>query len=200
MNYFLPVQLGAPDYNNKDLINSISNIGFHSYLVHPPGPEGEGSTAPIPFLKINKFNYFRRDLNTEIKSKAIGLGVARQKDSIGSYLAGLWEGDGHVYVPSDFSNNIKNTWLTLRAAQTSSVYDFKEAYSHIMTYNQNFKNYSESILAQAPKNLNTKLKVLKKSYPYLAITFPIKDRPLIDSLISLLGGRIREKIEENALV
>uniref|UniRef100_UPI0022374E05 LAGLIDADG endonuclease n=1 Tax=Ramaria rubella TaxID=113071 RepID=UPI0022374E05 len=65
-------------------------------------------------------------------------------DKLGPYLAGLWEGDGHI-------SNLKKTE-------------------------------------------NDKLN------PYLAITFPIKDLPLVNYLQELLGGSIRRKEKENALV
>jgi len=43
-------------------------------------------------------------------------------------------------------------------------------------------------------NINSKEN--KKIYPYLAITFPLKDEPLVSYLQSYLGGNIRRKDKE----
>lgn len=92
-NFFVPVMIGAPDYNRyeKELFSTISNN--------------------------NKPN------------------------RLGSYLAGLWEGDGHIGIPN------------------------REGAS-----------------------------------PYLAITFNKKDKPLVYKLKEVLGGNIRDKTKEKALV
>nr|YP_009649313.1 LAGLIDADG endonuclease [Rhizopogon vinicolor]QDA23227.1 LAGLIDADG endonuclease [Rhizopogon vinicolor] len=68
------------------------------------------------------------------------------KLKIGSYLAGLFEGEGHLYLPE--------------------LSKFK----------------------------------LGKFYPYIAITFPNKDYPLLCKLQELFGGCLRFKTKENAIV
>jgi len=92
----------------------------------------------------------------EAREGGKGNGPTEIKTSkLGSYLAGLWEGDGHIYVPFPLSS------LNDKAAKPE-----KE----------------------------------KQRYPYLAITFTNKDEPLVIHLQTLLGGNIRYKYKENALV
>lgn len=89
-------------------------------------------------------------------------------DSLGSYLAGLWEGDGHIYVPEIYT--IKSTNL---AGELESENTIEYAFT---------------------------VKSKNKRYPYLAITFHIKDDALVLHLISLLGGYVRYKKEDKAVV
>ena len=95
MNYLLPVQVGAPDYLN--------------YLI-------KDKLTWFYFMIINKFNLYFYRSNTKVsthlpclKLEAYGLKLSgaalffstkvNTSQSIGSYLAGLFEGDGHVSLP-----------------------------------------------------------------------------------------------------
>jgi len=159
MNYFVPVQIGAPDYK----LNKIFNISI--YRLPTKGIAND--FIPFQFFNFNT-NYsvclqcrsFLRysasvQRNTSFKGENSHILSPNDKTSqsiaepfnirkLGPYLAGLWEGDGHL------------------------------------------------------SNINSKEN--KKIYPYLAITFPLKDEPLVSYLQSYLGGNIRRKDKENALV
>lgn len=117
-NYLLPVQCGAPDLNKI----------FYSNFLNNSNNNIKYENRQNFISNINKFN-------TDFS-----------KIKIGSYLAGLFEGDGHLYFPE-----------------------------------------------------LTKLKI-GKIYPYIAITFPSKDYPLICKLQELFGGRLRFKNTENVIV
>lgn len=120
MNYLLPVQCGAPDLTKifySNFLNTLNNNQKYENIQS----------------SINDITNFNAD-SSKIKSKI----------RIGSYLAGLFEGEGYLYFP-EFS----------------------------------------------------KLKIF---YPYIAITFQIKDFPLICKLQNLFGGNLRFKIKENTIV
>ena len=118
MNYLLPVQCGAPDLNKI----------FYSTFLNNSNNNINYENKQNFISDINKFN------------------TDSSKLKIGSYLAGLFEGEGHLYFPE--------------------LSKFK----------------------------------LGKFYPYIAITFPNKDYPLICKLQELFGGCLRFKIKENAIV
>lgn len=132
-NYMLPVLIGAPDYFQKVYISSVQN---------------NQKVVPISPLTKNKLLPFTGPS-----------GSGEKKESIGPYLAGIWEGDGHIFVP-----DLPAAPSPTATSQTSGVLP------------------------------------LKKRYPYLALTFAIKNEPLVIHLQKLLGGYIRYKKEENALV
>lgn len=119
------------------IISSILKyINKHSSFT---GVAGGTSNASIKIFNYNikKYSTFDKDNNQRII-------LGENKYCINSYLAGLFEGDGHIQFI-----HIKN----------------------------------------------------KKPWPYFCITFNIKDLPLANKLISLIGfGRIRYKIENNACV
>ena len=110
-NYFLPIHLGAPDYfnylNNLGplLLNTFSclwhycfsykNYNLSEYLLlYPQAQESEQfSSAALEKPIINN--------------------NSNKPESIGPYLAGLFEGDGHIILSKsiivDSSNKVKNT-------------------------------------------------------------------------------------------
>jgi hypothetical protein len=118
-NYLLPVQCGAPD---------LKKIFYSKFLNNLNNKLTYENKIQSSISDINNFN------------------TDSSKIKLGSYLAGLFEGDGHLYLPE-----------------------------------------------------NSKLKI-GKFYPYIAITFPNKDYPLICKLHKLFGGNLRFKIKENAIV
>jgi hypothetical protein len=119
MNYLLPVQCGAPD---------LKKIFYSKFLNNLNNKLTDENKIQSSISEIYKFN------------------TDSSKIKLGSYLAGLFEGDGHLYFPE-----------------------------------------------------NSKIKI-GKFYPYIAITFPNKDYPLICKLHKLFGGNLRFKIKENAIV
>ena len=149
-NYLLPIQIGAPDYNNKFYLFSIKN-------------------SKKKTVELNKKLLTSRNLlSTSSRVGTLtGKGLKEIKTSqLGSYLAGLWEGDGHISVPFPLSSPLPAS---------------KEE--------------------KGDRGLNNKAaKPEKQRYPYLAITFTNKDEPLVIHLQTLLGGNIRYKYKENALV
>lgn len=121
-NYMLPVLIGAPDYPHYLIEQAKPNKNFHS----------------IHNKMVNSSSFLNNNLKLENKLLSL--------EDLGFYLAGLFEGDGHVSLS---------------------------------------------------KVINSKGKI---SYPYIAITFAKKDLPLINSLVTNYGGRLRFKEKENAVV
>jgi len=141
-NYLVPVQVGAPDYiqilnklkrlcyfNSIDLNYTWNNTDFSSFCFLKENNE----LRVLPFKE--------QQVEREELSK---LNVNCSK-FMGPYLAGLFEGDGHLILSKVSSKG-------------------------------------------------------KRSSPYLSITFVNKDLPLIQKLTELLGGRLRFKNKENAIV
>ena len=150
-NYLLPVQVGAPDKNNN-MLTPITRI--------VPGIPDTSVKCSVTY-KQSSYNLSQTNV-TEESSKDIRV------DSLGPYLAGLWEGDGHIFVPD------------------LKIFKTRDLVGEL--------NYDEFIKDEESVNSH------KNRYPYIAITFHIKDEPLVLHLISLLGGRIRYKREDNAVV
>lgn len=145
-NYLLPVQIGAPDYHKLFFLNcSIKNQCCRK--------------------ETKQLNYSNINTNSIYNNKM---------ESFGSYLAGLWEGDGHIYIPKPINVPI-------------SIKESKEKYLN--------SNSGDSMV-----KLEDTIKSNKEKTPYLAITLPIKEEPLIIHLQILLGGNIRYKYKENALI
>jgi hypothetical protein len=122
--------VGAPDYIKNKIIYPITI----------------NQKVKLKNKQFNKSFYFQgqRKISTLSSNHINGF---TKIETLGPYLAGLWEGDGHICIP-------------------------------------NKKSIEKG----------------KKENPYLAITFPIKDEPLVIHFKNLLGGRIRYKYEDNALV
>jgi hypothetical protein len=119
-------QLLCTRTDSQERSNCYPLLTLHTLTRHTltrPGVSGEGVERSSPS-------------NSSHSKLKIG--------KLGPYLAGLWEGDGHI-------SNLKQTE-------------------------------------------NDQLR------PYLAITFPIKDLPLVTYLQEYLGGSIRHKYKDNALV
>jgi len=172
-NYFLPVQMGAPDYFNY--LKYFSLLLFNTLkkaLLLYIFKDIDFWTCPINFTDKNKNSDC---INTTPNSLSLwlcslqesgatvgGAGAAKsiinnnsnngpallKAESLGPYLAGLVEGDGHISL------------------------------SKAIKVNSTVKNTS----------------------PYIAITFVNKDLPLINKLVEKFGGRLRFKIKENAIV
>ena len=81
MNYFLPVQMGAPDYlKNLNKIITLFSI----------------------YQRKNNSDLYNYKFNSITSPKAMLLSYNKRKAyNIGPYLAGIIEGDGHITLPKN---------------------------------------------------------------------------------------------------
>lgn len=120
MNYFVPIMIGSPDYKTN-----VAKLTIMSKKL-------DSGNNSIPILrKLPPLSHKGVYCRTTSTSKT--------QIDLRSYLAGLWEGDGHIIVN-------------------------------------------------------------KKTTPVFAINFHIKDLPLVLKLLKIIGGNIRYKYKENAVV
>ncbi len=99
-NYFLPIHLGAPDY-----FNNLNNL--NPLLLN---------TSPIIWF-TNKNNNLSDSLplysqeSDQSDEKPTKNNDSKKSESIGPYLAGLFEGDGHIVLSKSIivNSKIKNT-------------------------------------------------------------------------------------------
>lgn len=118
-NYFLPIHLGAPDYFNylnsliPLLLNTLKKAKAFLLFIF----KGiDFWTCPIIFL-ISKNNNFSESFllypqeSDENAEKPIINNYSNKPESIGSYLAGLFEGDGHIVLSKSIreDSKVKNT-------------------------------------------------------------------------------------------
>jgi hypothetical protein len=110
-NYFLPIHLGAPDYLNylKNLVPLfINTLKKDFFLFIYKGIDF--LTCPIICFKNNLF--YSLESNDSV-DKSIINNQCNKAESIGPYLAGLFEGDGHITLSKsiikDDSSKVKNT-------------------------------------------------------------------------------------------
>lgn len=133
-NYFLPIHLGAPDYFKYfNLIVPTSRIA-----TQPIARDGgintfkemkslfifkkiKNLTLPIVYLTTNSLLLYSQNF-CDVASALVKLGASVEKeksiinnsyksDPIGSYLAGLFEGEGHIVLSKSITENskVKNT-------------------------------------------------------------------------------------------
>jgi hypothetical protein len=99
-NYFLPIHLGAPDYLNY--LNKLSPLLLNT------------SPRYATFCFTNKNNNLSDSLplySQESDEKPTKKNNSKKSESIGPYLAGLFEGDGHIVLSKSIIENskVKNT-------------------------------------------------------------------------------------------
>jgi len=86
-NYFLPIHCGSPDMANKNLdiyhYNSIKNIPL---LIKP-------NSYSLFLEQSSEQKQDEKLINKEYKNKNEGI-----NKNFNSYLAGLFEGDGHIWI------------------------------------------------------------------------------------------------------
>lgn len=82
-NYFLPIHLGAPDY--------FKYLPYNFYCGAPPS-----------FYSINNYNRF--DTPSDLSNNKDN---TYNFNSIGAYLAGLFEGDGHIILSKKLNSKGK---------------------------------------------------------------------------------------------
>jgi Cytochrome C and Quinol oxidase polypeptide I/LAGLIDADG endonuclease len=105
-NYFLPIHLGAPDYFNY--LNNLNPLLLNTSRC------ANASTAIICFT--NKNNNLSDSLpiysqESDSDEKPTKNNNSNKSESIGPYLAGLFEGDGHIVLSKSIIENskVKNT-------------------------------------------------------------------------------------------
>jgi|SRR5882762_930896 len=86
-NYFLPIHLGAPDY--------FKFLPYNLYC---------GAASPPSFYSINNYNPF--DSSSDL-SNIKGAAPTYKFNSLGPYLAGLFEGDGHIILSKKLNSKGK---------------------------------------------------------------------------------------------
>lgn len=170
-NYLLPVHIGAPDY-----FNYLKKL-FPLFVITPIiclKTTAGGAVA----LNNNSFpdlssSYSQENYDSDYPKENSSYNTSSKHDSIGSYLAGLLEGDGHIILSKSIDCR-----RPLAAELRSAAATFAAG--------------------QQPKGL--KDSKVKNTATYIAITFVNKDLPLINKLKQKFGGRLRFKDKENAIV
>lgn len=110
MNYFLPIHLGAPDYLN--ILNNLSSLLLNNFW-------------PLASLicnnyKINNLSnslpFYTQTLESSQSPEAVVENPItnnnnKKPESFGPYLAGLFEGDGHIVLSKSIivDSKVKNT-------------------------------------------------------------------------------------------
>jgi len=113
MNYFVPVQIGAPDYK----FNHFFNISIYRL----PTKDIANNFIPFQFFNFNpnnsvclqcrSFLRYSASVQRNISFKGENSHILSTNDKtyksiaeplnikkLGPYLAGLWEGDGHLLI------------------------------------------------------------------------------------------------------
>jgi hypothetical protein len=110
-NYLLPVQIGAPDYLNYlkkpcSFVYKYLKTNFFLFIFKGI----EFLTCPIICFKNVKF--YSLESNDSV-DKSILNNHCNKAESLGPYLAGLFEGDGHIILSrsiiKDDGSKVKNT-------------------------------------------------------------------------------------------
>ena len=166
-NWMVPILIGAPDVCSKNVSSYIVRCysmhmlpKFSGYLAFPVSLDSSSSQG-----KQNSL------FSTNSTPQKTSLGDKTDHSNIGSYLAGLWEGDGHIVVPT-FNPGITKV---MPALVLSGI--------ELQANNQaSGSNGSQ------------------KNTPCVAITAHVKQKPLFELLKCKYGGWFRHKIKENAIV
>jgi hypothetical protein len=101
-NYFLPIHLGAPDYFNY--LNNLSSLLLNTFSIICFTNKKNNLSDSLPLY----LQALKTDQNAE---KPIINNYSNKPESLGPYLAGLFEGDGHIVLSKSIivDSKVKNT-------------------------------------------------------------------------------------------
>ena len=114
MNYFLPVQIGAPDYFFY-LINQMTHLNLSTSFPYEPN-------RSVIFLKkkggqVENISDFSLLKKTNVQDKLLEYRRAEinANNSLGPYLAGLLEGAGHIILSKKMNSkgNISSHYIAI---------------------------------------------------------------------------------------
>src|SRR5579872_325883 len=100
-NYFLPIHLGAPDYFNY--LNNLGPLLLKAFPIICFTSKNNHLSESLPL-------YPQAAQNIQSAEKPI-INNSNKAESIGPYLAGLFEGDGHIVLSKSIivDSKVKNT-------------------------------------------------------------------------------------------
>jgi hypothetical protein len=100
-NYFLPIHLGAPDYFNY--LNNLGPLLLKTFPIICFTSKNNHLSESLPL-------YPQAAQNIQSAEKPI-INNSNKAESIGPYLAGLFEGDGHIVLSKSIivDSKVKNT-------------------------------------------------------------------------------------------
>lgn len=184
-NYFLPIHLGAPDYLNylnnlvslfKNTLKALFIFDFicFTYKNYYSVIAGQACNEIISPSFLND----SAPENSESADKSTINNNSKKAESIGPYLAGLFEGDGHIILSKSIRKDV-----ALRAARTNTK--FKDTSPSIAI---TFVNKDLPLINKLIEKFGGRLRFKNKEN---AIVWIIGSHKELINMINLLNGYLR---------